>query len=221
MRKISFSGVPIGREDFFGDPNHIVPCADPNVASDKMRIQQALNLAQRAAVVPGYNRDAVEKNLLRAMKVDEIETFYVGAEKAPLPNPRVMLEEAKGKWQLQKEQMRLKHEAETMLLTVQEEHYLNEAKISQLEAQATNLLAQAKGVDVTQQVALINSIVGAMREHNNHLVNRAKVILESLSHGESNADHSGAISHLVGRPGDAGASPAPGGAGGDAEGTMG
>lgn len=220
-QRITSGGVMIGREDFFGDPNRIVPCADPNVTSDKVRIGNAAALAQRAATVPGYDRDETERRLLRAMHVEEVDKVYLGAKQAPLPNPRVMLEETKGKWRIQEAQMKMKHEAESMVLQLQEEHDLNEAKISQLEAQATNLLAQAKGVDVTQQIALINSIVGAMREHSKHLVDRAKVILESMSHGEPAADHSGAIAHLVGGPGNSGAPALPGAAPGDSQGTMG
>ena len=198
--KASFSGVRIGREDFLGDPNHIVPCADPNVASDKMRMNQAMFLAQRAISAPGYNRDEVEKNLLRAMRVDEPEKFYVGAEKAPLPNPKMMVEQEKTR----REQLKLKHAAETTVLEIQEQHALNEAHIQQLEAQATKLLAEAKGVDTTIQINAINSVVGALKEHNKALNDRAKIILDSVS-GE-NGDKSGSIRHLVGGPSNQGSS---------------
>lgn len=217
--KTSASGLQIGREDFLGDPNHVVPCADPNVTSDQVRVSQAAALAQRAASVPGYNRDATEMNLLRALKVDAPEQFYVGAEKAPLPNPKIMQEEAKGKWQLQKQQMILKHQAETFVLEIQEQHDLNEAKISELEAQATNLLAQAQGVDVSHQINAINATVGALKAHNDALAKRAELILKSMD-GE-NGSHAGAISHLVGGPGDQGATGGAPPGGGEPQGTMG
>lgn len=215
ISKLSFSGTPIGREDFLGDPNHVVPCADPNVTSDQVRISQATAIANRAATVPGYNRDKTEMNLLRALKVDAPETYYVGAEKAPLPNPKMMVEDAKTK----REQMKLKHQAETFSLEIMEQHALNEAKISELEAQATALLSQAKGVNVNQQISAINAIVGALKEHNNALHTRAKVILDSVS-GE-NGDKSKSIQHLVGRPGDQGPAGSAQGLGGGTQGSMG
>ena len=213
--KSSFSGVKIGREDFLGDPNHIVPCADPNVTSDKVRVSQAVTLSTRASSAPGYNIDAVEMNLLRALRVDSPETFYVGAANAPMPNPKMAVEQEKTK----REQMKLRHQAETVILEIEEQHALNEAKISQLEAQATALLAEAKGVNVNQQIGAINAIVGAMKEHNKSLHDRAKVILESVQGDKG--DKSGAIQHLVGRPGDKTPQDATSGMGGGAEGGMG
>jgi chaperonin GroES len=73
-RKVApLTGQMVLREWFLDDPNHIVPFADPNVTSDKQRVQQAITLSERARMVPGYNLELVERNLLSAMRVDSPE----------------------------------------------------------------------------------------------------------------------------------------------------
>jgi hypothetical protein len=106
-----------------------------------------------------------------------------------------------------REELKLRHQKEEFVLEIQEAHALNEAKISELEAQATKLLAEAKGVGVEQQIAAINATVGAMRAHSQTLHERAEVMLKSLKTKEDERDNSGAIEHLVGRPGDQSPSP--------------
>lgn len=218
QKKITFSGITIMREDFLDDPNHIVPCADPNVVSDQMRITQAQLLAERATMISGYDPVIVERNLLEAFRVDAPERFYPGVEKTgPLPNGKMEIEKLK----TQREQMKLQHQAQMFVFEIQEQHFLNEAKIEQLQASATALLATASGIDTQDQINAINALVGAMKVHNEALNGRAKLILESLKPGDEGGDQSGAIQHLVGRPGDKGPSGAPSGAAGGGQGAMG
>lgn len=217
-RKVTFSGQVVLREWFLDDPNHIVPYADPNIVSDRQRIQQAMTLAERARMVGGYNPEAVERNLLEALNIDTPEIFYPGVQKTgPLPNPKMMVEQEKTK----REQLKLKHQAETHLLDIQELHALNEAKIEELAAQATKLLAEAQGVNTELQIQAINATVASIRSHNDILHDRARVILESLKSKEGESDNSGAVGHLVGGPGNTGAPPNPQGGGGLPQGGMG
>src|SRR5262249_12957825 len=89
-------GHYILREDYNSNPELIAPATDPRIVSDQMRRQQAEALANRAAAIPGYNRQVVERNLLRAMRIDAIEKFYPGeAVIPPPPSPEVQKEQLK------------------------------------------------------------------------------------------------------------------------------
>lgn len=200
-RRTTFSGLVVLREDFLDDPNHVVPTADPNIVSDQQRVAQAQLLAERSGMVAGYDPELIEKNLLRAYRIDAIDAFYPGAQKTgPLPNYKLQMEQMK----TQREQMKLDHQAQMFVFEIQEQHFLNEAKIEQLQASATALLATANGVDTQDQINAINALVGALKVHNEALHGRAKLILESLKPGDEGGDQSGAIQHLVGAPGDKG-----------------
>lgn len=215
IRKTAFTGVTVLREDFLDNPDHIVPYADPNVVSDTMRVRQAELIANRAWSLPGYNKAAAEMNLLRAMRVEGPEQYFTGEMPQPQPSEKLQVEQEKTR----REELKLRHEKEMFIFEIQEMHNLNEAKISQLEAHATKLLAEAKGVDVQDQINAINATVTALKEHNKVLNERAKILLEAVTN--ETGDKSRRIQHLVGKPGDEKpALPAPA-VGGVPEGGMG
>lgn len=84
----------VRREDFQLPDEAVCPAADPNLASDTARVQQAMNVKAQAMSTPGYDRDAVERMLLRAMKVEGIETLFPGANGTPPPkDPKIVVAE--------------------------------------------------------------------------------------------------------------------------------
>jgi chaperonin GroES len=86
----------IYQQDFAGNPNEVVPSADPNVGSDAQRLQQAQFLAARSAQVPGYNPQGVEMHLLKAMKVPDAANLYAPDKFPPQPNPDMLELQLKG-----------------------------------------------------------------------------------------------------------------------------
>lgn len=82
----------IFKQDFLGNPKAILPEADPNLGSDSQRLQQVMLLAQRAATVPGYNPQAVEKRILTVLRIPNIGEIYPGGP--PPPNPEIQLKVA-------------------------------------------------------------------------------------------------------------------------------
>lgn len=82
----------IFKQDFLGNSKSILPEADPNLGSDAQRMQQAMMLAQRAATVPGYNAQAVEKRILTILRVPNVQEIYPGTP--PPPNPEIALKAA-------------------------------------------------------------------------------------------------------------------------------
>jgi chaperonin GroES len=200
VRKALGKGLVALREDYLGDPNHIVPAADPNIVSDSARIRQALAIAERSQLVAGYDPAAVELNLLRAFRIDSPKQFYVGVDPNAKPpvDAKVQVEMIRDA----REKLRMQSEQQMFALELMEQHELNKAEIMKLQAAATELLAQAEGAAVNQQLNAINTMVGAMKARNDVLHDKARVLLES-SQGD-NGDQSGRIRHLVGKPGDQG-----------------
>jgi chaperonin GroES len=88
------------REDFLEDSKTVVPAADPNMVSKDQKIMQAQLLKQSAAMTPGlYNAYAVEKRLLEALEVENIEEILpdpAGPNAIPAqPDPKVVVETMK------------------------------------------------------------------------------------------------------------------------------
>lgn len=219
-------GSNVLQQDYLGDSRHIAPVADPNIVSDQMLFQRAQAIAQRAMGVPGYDIVAVERNLLRSLKVDGIETLYPGPDKVPpLPNPKAAIEQAKAQGKIQVIQEENKFDLEKFKIEFGEEQRLNSAKIEQLVAQAANLMAQADSESVNKEVNALNALVGALRTHDEALRARADQMIKAL---ESDRDHELEKSTLgggmagMGKPSsNAGVQGAPGANAGSPQGGMG
>ena len=190
-----FPDGEVYREDYLGDPNRIVPVADPNIVSDSMRLQQAIALKQAAMSTNGYNLLEVEMNYLHALKVESPERFYPGPDKVPpLPNPKVMVEQMKVQYQMEK----LKADKMMFIAQLQVEMKLNEAKIHKLEAEAAKAVAEAGGVKSGHMIAAFEAAIGAIKVHNDALHQQAERLMKGME-DEPNADRGGV-------PGMAGAS---------------
>jgi len=125
-------------EDYRGDATDVVPAADPTVASDELNLKRAEFIAARAASVPGYNLARAEHNLLKAMKVPEVDLIYPLTEDGqmaipPPPNPEVQ--------QMESEERRRTAEAE---FKVQAGMAKLGYEIANLEANVALTLAKAQ-----------------------------------------------------------------------------
>ena len=170
------------RQDYTSDSRRIAPVADPNVVSDQQLYQRAVTIKQAAMSTPGYDLQAVERNFLNALKVDGIDALYKGPDKVPpLPNPKMMVEQAKGQARLQEAQLKSQMELRKFAVEMAETHRLNTAKIMQLEAQAANLMEQAGGVQTGQEIAAFNAAIGAYKAHNDSLKQQVDAVLASLN----------------------------------------
>jgi len=77
---VSFGDVTITLEDYSGNSKNILPAADPHMISDSQRVNQAGMLSQLAANSPGYDMYQVQKRVLEAWRVTDIEQV--------LPDPK-------------------------------------------------------------------------------------------------------------------------------------
>src|SRR6185503_1948194 len=80
----------IKKADYQEPDSGIVPAADPNIVSKTERRQQADMLTQRAASVPGYNKELIEHIWLDAYDVPAAAVIYDPQKFPPGPNPKMI-----------------------------------------------------------------------------------------------------------------------------------
>lgn len=202
--KFGEAGTKILREDYVGAESRIVPVADPNITSESQLVQQAFQIKQQAMATPGYDVAAVERNLLRALRVDGAEVLYPGPDKIQSgPPPKVAIEQMKLQWK----QTELQADMQKFAMQMMEERRINTAKILELEAKSAKLLAEAGGVDRGQEIAAFQTAIGALKAHDDSLRSRVELMLKAMEkHSEptSNTTTDGTgIPGLAGAPGDA------------------
>lgn len=165
------------RELFLGDPTRICPAADPNIVSDSERFSRAAAIAARATQVPGYNPATVEENFLRALKVDNWRTFYVGFDPSSQPkDPRIQVAEMR----LQSESMRLEWEKQQFIAELMEERRLNQVEQVRLAAQAQLYLAQAEGERDNREIVMLQTSLAALKQRDEAIRARVDHLLKAM-----------------------------------------
>lgn len=165
------------KEDYLGNPDDVVPAADPNITSDNMKLTQVQFLAQRAATVPGYDTDAVERRLLKTMHVDGIERIFPGVQVTGAPKDiKIQLQEMKNQAaaaELEAEQMRF-------VATLQEEMRMNEAEIAKIAAEIQNMQAVTEGDKADRQVAIMQSVMKLLGDRNKAALSKLDIVKKQL-----------------------------------------
>ena len=148
----------IFQRDYLGDATDIRPAADPTIISDTMRLQRIEALAQRAALVPGYDPAAVELRILEAMHIPGIqELFPVGKDGQlkiqPPPDPKIEIESATFERDSRLKSMELRG---TLALI--------DAQIIKLEADAMLAMAKAEAAEEGIQLDQYKQRLETMKE---------------------------------------------------------
>lgn len=191
------------REDYLGDPNVIVPVADPRITSEQQRLMQAQALKQAAMSTPGYNLQLVETRYLQALHIDGIQAVYPGPDKTPpLPNAKMQVEQMK----LEGKKLALQAAQMEFVVKMEEEKKLNQAKIVELHAKAALALEQAGGIKTGHEIAAFEAAIGAMKAHDQNLTEHMKLIMEGIQNEQKTTNGAG-VPRLAGPSGDAGAEP--------------
>lgn len=195
--------MKVSRADYLGDPRQIAPTADPNLSSDTARMQKAAMLKQVAATTPGYDTDEVERYFLRAAKIDGAERMYKGtANSAPQgPSEKVqiaMLKEQTKMAELELDRMMF---AAEMMETVR----LNTAKITEMEANVLKLLSDVSNDSVQQEISVLQTALGAMKQRNESIMQRVQLIMK----GVKDATERRGVPSVAGSPSNQGALPSP------------
>lgn len=170
----------IAPTDYTPDSFRVSPAADVSVTSEGQRQQKAMLVHQLATSSPGFNVYLATKEVLEAFDVSNIDQLLPdpkGPNAVPPPqNPKMQIEQMKN--ELAKKQFEF--EVQKTMAELQQAALLQAAKIKQLEAQATNLLASAEGVDTGHQIALINAQIGAAKQHEEGIFKMIAAMHKSL-----------------------------------------
>ena len=167
-------------QDYNLPPVAIRPAADSKYLSDAQRISQAAAVLQAAHTTPGYNVYEVNKQYLKALGVDSIESVLPNpkgpnAIQPPTP-PKVQIEQMK----LQAKQMEMQQTMRLKMFEMMEEHALNQAKILKLEADAAKSLAEAGGVQEGHDIAKFEAILGAEKAKQEGRASNIKMMQEMI-----------------------------------------
>ena len=180
--------VFILKDDYIEPTSDIRPNADPNVAGEEQRLQQAQALMQIASSGGGFNRYEVTKRFLEAINIADIEKIYpdpAGPNAIP-PGVDPKMEIAKMDAQVKQMDGQIKLRLGTMKLMAEAD--VNRAKIQKLEAEAIRALAQAQGVDTGQQIALLQTQIGAAKAKQDGILKAVQLLKDIMSDtGEGNA----------------------------------
>lgn len=170
----------IYREDYMISDKCIQPTADPFMTGDNEKKQQALALKQFAMQTPGYNRYEVEKRVLKALKISDVDTIFPdpkGPNAVPPPvNPKLQIEQLKA--QIKEKEIQLKLQLAQMELMAEAE--VNRAKIAELEAKATKELAEANGVSDGHKIAMLELLAAAKKQHTDGITKVMEILQKEL-----------------------------------------
>lgn len=165
------------REDYLGNPDEVVPAADPNLTSEQMALAQAMTLKQFAAATPGYDGDAVERRVLKLMKVDQIDLIFPGVAKTGQPED-VKLQIAKMKVQV--DMAWLQHEEMKFAVSMQEEMRFNSAQIAQILAEIENMKAVTDGDEGDRIVGMLNAQLGLLKNRNEGVAKSLDLVMKQM-----------------------------------------
>lgn len=191
------AGTKVTRQDYLDDPSRIAPVADPKIVSEEMRLKQALALKQMAMTTNGYNLEAVERRVLNAMEVDGIEQIYPGVgdpkqgKVAPLPNPKMMVEQARA----QVKMAELKQRQTEFIMTLQEEHMTNAAQIEKIKAEIAQILSEIDEAKAEQDLKRFEKMVEMLKSRNDLVMKQIDTMKSQMQVEQSQLEHAQGLMH--------------------------
>jgi chaperonin GroES len=189
----------VTQRDYLEAQNEICPQADPNITSETQKVQHAMLLKQLAASTPGYDKDAVERRLLSALGIDDIEKIFPGGGQ-PAPDPLIQATQMKVEGDLKKAQMvegtkqqmlqlkgmEFQQAQQEFVAELQETQRLNNAKIMELQAKAAESAANAQSEQAYAQVALVNAQIASVKHENDQLNTQIEHMLNVMELASKN-----------------------------------
>lgn len=178
-RKFGTGGAFIRREDYSSNPDLVVPVADPNVTSSGARFMQAQAVRAASQQVPGYDPQEVEKNFLRAMRIEGIDKLYPGPDKVPpAPNPLVQKEEMRLKAKL----MELQHDKWKTVVELMKSREHLDAQIMKLRAESLAIIKKVGVDNAAMQLKAFEASISALESYST-IVNER---IQALAGGSEN-----------------------------------
>jgi chaperonin GroES len=200
----------VRRNDFQLNEAAIRPGADPHLSSDGHRAQQAIMVKQFAASTPGYNKDAVERMVLRAMRVESIDTLFPGSDKVQQPpHPKVMLENLKGEHKMKLQEADHKARLLQMMVEMEAASQREMAEVELIRAQIAEIVSQIGSAQAAGQVKAFEAQIGALKAMDESRRGYMELLMKGMENGSG--DKQGAVPRMAAPPGNAGGPQAPAG----------
>jgi chaperonin GroES len=163
----------VARADYQAESKSLIPAADPNAVANKEKMVKAQMLAERAAMVPGYNPIVVERRLLDAMDIpDAAEAYPLTQDEQgnpqlvfqPAPNPEFEIKRA---------------EEQRRTLEAQSRHELNakelDGKLAVMEADVVLKLAQAAETASKPEIERLKMLAQELQDRRKAVIEAVKV----------------------------------------------
>lgn len=206
-----------------------MPSASPAAVSQAQIQEKATKLLQLSSGVPGFNQYRVVRDFLEAHGYDDIDQIYpdpAGPNAIPQgqdPKAAQAAQELAFKAQVHKDEMQL------AIAAMQIEANLTQAKITKLQADATQSLSNAQNEETYKQIAMINTQVAAQKAHHSGLMaaiaamqKQSELKIKAQSAGvKSDGSNSNGPAGMGVQPSDSGVPPEPEGLPAGNDGSMG
>jgi chaperonin GroES len=165
------------REDFLGNGKEVLPAADPNMVTKDQKLMQAMTLKQNAMASPGmYNSYLVEKKLLEAMEIEDIESILPdpnGPNAIPAqPDAKIVVETMK----IEQKNMQFKMEMQMKMFDMMQEIEYLRAEIIEKESRAALNMAMAEGQQDNLQITALQTAVAMAKAKQDGLIGALNVL---------------------------------------------
>lgn len=185
----------VAKDDYYGPASDVRPSADPSVASDGQRMQQAMALKAAADTNPMYNKYEVEKKYLTALRVQDMEKLLPDPQGPnaikPPPNIKLQVEEMKAK----SKQAELDLQMKLGILKLMKEAELNQAKIDKLQAEAENIRKDTSMKDSQHRLNEINTQIAMQRERRDGILGSIETMTKVFESMKEDPPTAESISH--------------------------
>lgn len=179
---VAGGAMDISVKDYFAARGVVRPAADPHVATDHTRVQQANLVVQLSAQGPGFDDYQAKKRLLQAMKVANIEEVLPdpnGPNALPpqAPPPQVQAAELRAKTVV----LKVKVQTQLRALQLTQAAEKNHAQIALLNAQTIKALAEADATGDRSRLDALTARMEALRGANELVIKTAEMAHELAS----------------------------------------
>lgn len=187
------------RLDFVEDDKTILPAADPNMVTKEQKLNQAMILKSNAAASPGmYNNYLIEKKLLEALEIEDIEFLLPdpnGPNAIPAqPDTKVVIETMK----IEQKNMQFKIDTQLKMFDLMQEIEYLRAEIAEKESRAALNLAMAEGQQDNLQITALQTAVSLSKQKQDGLIATLNVLKDLAGFGK---EKKGLIDGITGNMG--------------------
>jgi chaperonin GroES len=159
--------MEIQQNDYTADDTDVTPSADPNVMTEKEKMQKVEILFQTMQI--GWNPEVVKKRFVEAANFENPDELMLPPPPPP-PDPKVQVEQMK----MQIEQAKMQIEAQKMQMDAQ----MEQAKM-QMDAQQAQIDAEKTQMEIAKIEAEIRKILSEIEETGDDGVDTGKLELEA------------------------------------------